>query len=245
MFGINYSEGLPYYFLLTLLLMDTIKILIADDHKLYREGIKSLLEDEENIDISIEVSSGVEVLEKLKKQPVDIILMDIDMPDMNGIEATRAVKELYPETRILILSMYDNLEFILDVLKAGASGYLLKSTESLDLVSAIKALALGSCYYSEKVSNKLCEYLNQINVNAFSDDKAAVAQPVLTQQANLTKRELEILQLIGKEYTNQEIADELFISTNTVFTHRKNLMKKLNVRNMAGLIRYASKYGII
>lgn len=222
--------------------MDTIKILIADDHKLYREGIKSLLEDEEGIDISIEVSSGREVLEKLEKQPVDVILMDIDMPDMNGIEATRAVKELYPDTRILILSMYDNLEFILDVLKAGASGYLLKSSESLDLTNAIKALALGSSYYSEKISNKLCEYLNQVNnvkpvpapETVPSDDKL-----------NLTKRELEVLELIGKEYTNQEIADALFISTNTVFTHRKNLMKKLNVRNTAGLIRCASKSGII
>lgn len=217
--------------------MGTIKILIADDHKLYREGIKSLLGDEEGIDISIEVSSGLEVLEKLEKQPVDVILMDIDMPDMNGIEATRAVKERYPDTRILILSMYDNLEFILDVLKAGASGYLLKSSESLDLISAIKALALGSCYYSEKVSSKLCDYLNQVNkipAPVPSDDKL-----------NLTKRELEILELIGKEYTNQEIADELFISTNTVFTHRKNLMKKLNVRNTAGLIRCASKNGII
>lgn len=212
-------------------------MLIADDHKLYREGIKSLLVDEKDIDISIEVSSGLEVLEILEKQPVDIILMDIDMPDMNGIEATRAVKERYPDTRILILSMYDNLEFILDVLKAGASGYLLKSNESLDLISAIKALALGSCYYSEKISNKLCEYLNQINNSA--------VPATANNHPHLTKREVEILKLIGKEYTNQEIADELFISTNTVFTHRKNLMKKLNVRNAAGLVRSAAKYGII
>ncbi len=217
--------------------MDTIKILIADDHKLYRTGIKSLLENEKDIDISIEVSSGVEVLEKLKQQPVDIILMDIDMPDMNGIEATRAVKESYPDTRILILSMYDNLEYILDVLKAGASGYLLKSSESLDLISAIKALALGSSYYSEKVSNKLCEYLNQVNLR--TEPLPVDGQPALT------KREMEILKLIGKEYTNQEIADQVFISTNTVFTHRKNLMKKLDARNTAGLIGAASKYGMI
>ncbi len=217
--------------------MDTIKVLIADDHKLYRTGIKSLLENEKDIDISIEVSSGVEVLEKLRQQPVDIILMDIDMPDMNGIEATRAVKESYPDTRILILSMYDNLEYILDVLKAGASGYLLKSSESLDLISAIKALALGSSYYSEKVSNKLCEYLNQVNLTP-------EPLPVDGQPA-VTKRELEILKLIGKEFTNQEIANQLFISTNTVFTHRKNLMKKLDARNTAGLIHSASKYGMI
>ena len=218
--------------------MDIIKVLIADDHKLYREGIKSLLEDDKDIHISIEVSSGAEILEKLVNNPIDIILMDIDMPDMNGIEATKVVKEHYPDTRILILSMYDDLEFILDVLKAGASGYLLKSSESLDLIGAIKALALGSCFYSEKISNKLCDYLNQVN---------QVAAPVIhtSDKPSLTKREQEILELIGKEYTNQEIAEELFISTNTVFTHRKNLMKKLSVRNTAGLIRYASKYGII
>lgn len=223
--------------------MDTIKVLIADDHKLYREGIKSLLNDEKEIDISVEVSSGLEVLEKLEQQPIDIILMDIDMPDMNGIEATKAVKMRYPDMRILILSMHDNLEFILDVLKAGASGYLLKSSESLDLISAIKALALGSSYYSERVSSKLCDYLNQINL------PAAVAAPpksvVSEEVTNLTRREKEILELIGKEYTNQEIADELFISTNTVFTHRKNLMKKLHVRNTAGLIHFASKNGMI
>lgn len=221
--------------------MDTIKVLIADDHKLYREGIKSLLHDEEDIAISVEVSSGREVLEKLEQQPIDIILMDIDMPDMNGVEATKAVKLRYPDMRILILSMHDDLEFILDVLKAGASGYLLKSSESLDLISAIKALVLGSSYYSERVSSKLCDYLNHINQPVAASPKPAASEDI----ANLTRREKEILELIGKEYTNQEIADELFISTNTVFTHRKNLMKKLNVRNTAGLIHFASKNGMI
>ncbi len=229
--------------------MDTIKVLIADDHKLYREGIKSLLNEERGIDISVEVSSGREVLEKLEQQPIDIILMDIDMPDMNGIEATKAVKKRYPEMRILILSMHDDLEFILDVLKSGASGYLLKSSETLDLINAIKALALGSSYYSEKVSDKLCDYLNQINQSATvaaPDGAEVYAKPAPSEDVtHLTKREQEILELIGKEHTNQEIADVLFISTNTVFTHRKNLMKKLNVRNTAGLIHFASKKGMI
>ena len=218
--------------------MESIKVLIADDHKLYREGIKALLDGETDIDIILEANNGEAILQTLAEHPVDIILMDIDMPGMGGVEATQAVKQQYPNTRILILSMYDDIDFILKVLKAGASGYLLKESENLDLHSAIKALAIGSCYYSDKISSKLSHYLVQLN-------EAELVAEVEEDAPSLTKREQEILALIGKEYTNVEIADKLFISTNTVFTHRKNLIKKLNVRNTAGLIRSATRFGFI
>ena len=216
--------------------MIPIRVLVADDHQLFRAGIKSLLENESDISILLEASDGAAILRKLAQHPIDIILMDIDMPGMNGVEATRLVKEQYPSIKILILSMYDDIDFILKVLKAGASGYLLKESENLDLASAIKALAIGSSYYSERISSKLCDYLAEVNV------------PVSLPPSNLpqlTKRELEILQLIAEEFTNTEIAEKLFISDNTVFTHRKNLLTKLSARNTAGLIRSASEYGLL
>ena len=215
--------------------MNPIRVLVADDHQLYRAGIKALLEHEQDIIITLEANDGAAILQKLAQQPVDIVLMDIDMPGMNGVEATRLVREQHPDIRILILSMYDDLDFILKVLKAGASGYLLKESENLDLASAIKALAIGSSYYSEKISTKLCDYLSDVTA----------PPPPPTDAPQLTKRELQILRLIGEEFTNVEIAQKLFISDNTVFTHRKNLLSKLNARNTAGLIRSASQYGLL
>lgn len=214
-----------------------IKVLIADDQHLYREGIKSLLHQEKSISVEIAVSSGSEIIDYLQEHPVDIILMDIDMPGMNGMEATRNVKEAYPAIRILILSMHDQLEFILEVLQAGASGYVLKDAQNLDLPSAIKALGAGNAYYSETVSKKLSNYLVQVH------NPALVANT--ENPPNLTQREQEVLSLIGKEHTNEEIAEQLFISINTVLTHRKNLLNKLNARNTAGLIMTATKLGFI
>ena len=216
-----------------------IKVLIADDQRLYREGIKSLLSEDKSISVEVVVSSGDKVVDHLRQHPVDIdiILMDIDMPGMNGIEATRNVKQAYPDTRILILSMHDQLEFILEVIQAGASGYVLKDAENLDLPSAIKALGAGSAYYSEVIAKKLSNYLVQIH------DASLVAN--LDNPPDLTQREQEVLSLIGQEHTNEEIGEKLFISTNTVLTHRKHLLKKLNARNTAGLIKSATKLGFI
>ncbi len=214
--------------------MEPIRVLVADDHQLYREGIKTLLENDDTITVTLEASSGTAILQELADHPVDVVLMDIDMPGMDGVEATQRVKRQHPDTRILILSMYDDLQFILRVLKAGASGYLLKETENLDLANAIRALAIGSSYYSERISDKLCDYLANPTPAVPSADAPS-----------LTKREAEILQLIAQEYTNTEIAEKLFISSNTVFTHRKNLLDKLDTRNTAGLIRVAAKLGLL
>ena len=216
--------------------MSPIRVLVADDQQLYRAGIKALLETDPDITITTEASDGAAIMQRLAQYPVDIVLMDIDMPGINGVEATRLVKDQYPAIKILILSMYDDLNFILKVLKAGASGYLLKDAKHLDLASAIRALATGSSYYSEKISVRLCDYLAEVNT-FFS--------PPPTDVPQLTRREKEILQLIGEEFTNVEIAEKLFISDNTVFTHRKNLLSKLNARNTAGLIRSASQYGLL
>ncbi len=215
--------------------MNLIRILIADDHKLFREGIKSILKEESAIRIEAEAGSGREILQKLETNEIDIILMDIDMPQMDGITTTYMVKETFPDTKILILSGYDDLKYILEVMSAGASGYLVKDAENLDLVNAIKTLAQGNAYYSHKIAEKLAEHLRNLQTKA----------PLPFGDITLTKREKEILQLIAREFTNQEIADQLYISTNTVFTHRKNLLKKFNARNTAGLIKYAAEYGLL
>lgn len=211
--------------------MKPISVLVADDHQLYRQGIKALLDGQEDIMVTLEASDGSAILQKLAQNPVDIVLMDIDMPGMDGVEATRRVKEQHPATRILILSMYDDLEFVLKVLRAGASGYLLKETENLNLANAIKALSIGGFYYSQRISDKLAGHLNHV----------ATPPP---NAPSLTKREREVLKLIGQEFTNHEIAQQLFISENTVFTHRKNLLSKLSARNTAGLIMSAARYGL-
>lgn len=215
--------------------MNLIRILIADDHKLFREGIKSILKEESCIKVVGEAGSGAEIIQKLETNNIDIILMDIDMPQMDGLIATRIIKERFPDTKILILSGYNDLKYILEVMRAGASGYLVKDAENLDLVNAIKTLAQGNAYYSHKIAEKLTDYLR----NSLSTPSLPLTGVTLTQ------REKEILQLIAEEFTNQEIADQLFISTNTVFTHRKNLLKKFNVRNTAGLIKHAAEYGLL
>ena len=215
--------------------MNAISVLIADDHTLFREGIKSILKEETDIKVEIEAGSGEEIMEKLEKQNIDIILMDIDMPQMDGVMATRKVKEKFPATKVLILSGYNDLKYILEVMRAGASGYLVKDAENLDLANAIKTLAQGNAYYSQSIAGKLSEYLRELQIKS--------TFPSL--DVSLTNREKEILQLIAREFTNQEIADQLFISTNTVFTHRKNLLKKFNARNTAGLIKYAAEYGLL
>ena len=215
--------------------MNLIRVLIADDHTLFREGIKLMLKEESDIKVEVEVSNGAEIVQKLENKNIDIVLMDIDMPQMDGIIATRKVKEKFPDTKVLILSGYNDLKFILAVISAGASGYLVKDAGNLDLVNAIKTLAQGNTYYSHKIAENLSEYVRNLQI-----------KPALPSgEIALTKREKEILQLIAKEFTNQEIADQLFISTNTVFTHRKNLLKKFNARNTAGLVKYAAEYGLL
>jgi len=206
-----------------------IRVLIADDHKLFREGIKSILKEDSNIQVVVEATNGIEILQKLEMEPVDIILMDIDMPQMDGVMATRKVKEKFPDTKVLILSGYHNVKFILDVMNAGASGYLVKDAENLDLINAIQALSQGNSYLSKKIAEQLSAYLKELPGH----------KEIIHEQIHLTGREKEILILISEEYTNQEIAEKLFISSNTVFTHRKNLLKKFNARNTAGLIKQA------
>ena len=208
--------------------------MIADDHRVFREGIVSILENTGEIRVIAQAQDGKEVMEKLRKARPELILMDISMGEAGGIETTRLVREQYPEIKVLVLSMHSESSYIVRMLEAGASGYLLKDAGSAELINAIKAVAEGHTYFSSQVSATLVDQL--VKGKKPPERKAGVP---------LTRREIEVLRLIAEEYSNPEIADKLFISIRTVDTHRRNLLEKLGVKNTAGLVKYAIKHGLV
>jgi DNA-binding NarL/FixJ family response regulator len=208
-----------------------IHVLIADDHQIIRDGIKSLLKELKDIRIVAEAGSGLEVQEQVQLQPVDVVLMDINMPH-SGIDTTRFLHEHYPGVKVLALTMHDEAEYISNILEAGASGYILKKTDKQELITAIRTIAEGGTYLSSEVSGILVKRMSQKPVRS-------------PYETPLTKRETEILVLIANQYTNQKIAEKLFVSTRTVDTHRRNLLQKLGVKNTAGLVRYAMEKGLV
>jgi DNA-binding NarL/FixJ family response regulator len=206
-----------------------INILIADDHQLLIDGIKAALAGIEDLNIAAEVYNGYQVLEKLDSGlPVDIILMDINMPKLDGLSCTKMVHKKYPEIKIIALSQYDEKRFVKQMVKNGASGYLLKDSGKDILVKAIRTVHGGESYFCERLSLRL------INQELKMEDTRSLFP-------KLTEREIEILRLIGRELSSQEIADKLFISFHTVESHRANLMSKAGVKNTAGLIRWATE----
>jgi DNA-binding NarL/FixJ family response regulator len=208
--------------------------MIADDHKIFRDGIVSILEDIDDMQVSQQADDGQEVLEKIEKEQPHIILMDITMGDTSGIDITKIVKTKYPEIKVLVLSMHAESGYIVKALEAGASGYLLKDAGSIEMINAIRTVFNGDTYYSQQVSNILVQHITQ------------GSQPKSDREGiPLTTREIEILKLIAEEFSNPEIAEKLFISIRTVDTHRRNLLEKLAVKNTAGLVKYALKHGIV
>lgn len=206
-----------------------IHLLIADDHQLLIDGIKTALSGLEDIQIVAEVNNGYQVLEKLDSGlKVDVILMDINMPKLDGLNCTKMVRKKYPQTRVIALSQYDEKRFVKQMVKNGASGYLLKDSSRDTLEKAIRAVNNGQNYFEEKLSMRLIsQELKMENTSALFP--------------KLTEREIQVLRLIGKELSSQEIADKLFISFHTVESHRANLMLKAGVKNTAGLIRWATE----
>ena len=210
--------------------MDPIRILVADDHALIRTGMKNLLEGNKEFLVVGEAADGEEVIQKARELKPDVVVMDISMPKVNGIEATRILKQSRPETGILVLTMHENAEYANQVFKAGASGYVLKNAGKEEISTAIYAVARGEKYFSSRVSEiVMSEYARQSEARS--------------SEAALTKREQEILDLIGKGLNNQQIADQLFISPRTVETHRTNIMQKLNIHDAPNLVRYALEHG--
>jgi DNA-binding NarL/FixJ family response regulator len=209
--------------------MNKIRVLIADD----RDGIISILEREKDMEVVGEASNGLEVLERISKTTVDVLVLDIDMGKPNGIEITGTIKRDYPDTRILVLTMMGLRDFIIHALEAGATGFLLKNAGKDEVLTAIRSVAKGDSYFSREVSAILIEHLSKPRTS-----RHRIAD------IPLSAREIEVLKLIAQEYSNPEIARELFISIRTVDTHRRNLLEKLGVKNTAGLVKYAIQKGL-
>ena len=210
-----------------------INVVIADDHQMFIDGIESLLVDVDNIHITGHALNGKEVLSLLGEAPVDLVLMDINMPIMDGIEATLRIREEYPSVRVLILSMHNDREMIARILEAGAAGYILKNTGKDELLNAINHVYEGDNYFSAAVSNTI--------MRGMMGGRASEEQE---PDVPITRRERDVLCGIVNELTTAEIADDLNISKNTVESHRKNLLSKTGVRNTAGLVRWALENGI-
>lgn len=207
-----------------------IRLIIADDHPLIIEGMRAALQKDEEILLMDEVHNGVALLQKMKEELPDVVIMDINMPDMDGIEATQHLRKQFPEVKVIAFSQYDDKHFIKRMLKAGAKGYLLKSTPVRELIKAVKLVNEGSVY--------LGKGLPDFYTTSTSKPKSSF-EPLLTQ------REKEILKLICQEKNSREIADHLYISLHTVETHRANLLQKTGARNIAGLVKWALENGIM
>lgn len=206
------------------------KILIVDDHKIVRDGIRSLLQDETDLKIVDEAENGKDALEKIIEYNPDLVLMDINMPVMNGIDCTKETTKKHPAVKVLALTMLNELEHIKNMLASGANGYILKNSGKDELTRAIRAVMAGHNYFSEEVKDAIMTEMFR---------KKSVPGKILGEKIPLTSRELDVLKLILQEYTNQEIADKLFLSVRTVDAHRRNLLEKTGARNTAGLVKYA------
>lgn len=210
--------------------MENIRVLLADDHQLVRNGIRNLLEDEKEIEVIGEVSNGQEALEAVSRLLPDLLIIDIRMPIMNGLDATRKLTASGLPTRALILSMHDDEDYILQSIDCGAAGYLLKDTSKEEFMKAIKVIYNGEKYFSGDVSKVLVS--NYLNVK-----EKKVPQDDTPQQYDITKRERQILGMIAEGAGNKEIAEQLGKSVRTIETHRFNIMKKLRVSNVVELLK--------
>lgn len=204
-----------------------LKIFLVDDHNLFREGLKFLLSGDDMILEIHEAKNGIELLKNLMHVKPDIILMDIEMPEMNGIEATREALKIYPMAKIIALSMYSDENFYTEMIDAGAKGFLLKNSKFEDVKKAIRDVHNGKSYFSPEILEAIIKQLNKAKYNKGNND--------------LTEREIEVLYNICKGFSNQEISDLLFISKRTVDKHRENILLKTHSKNTAGLVVYAIK----
>lgn len=215
--------------------MQKIKLMLVDDHAVVRSGIRMLLQAQADMEIVGEVESGAAAIVQTSELRPDIVLMDVEMPDMNGIEATRAIKKTAPETAVIALTMYEDDQYFFEMLKAGASGYVPKRAAPDELVHAIRTVSRGEVFLYPSLAARLVQdYLYR--------DESDVEEEAYD---DLTPREQEVLILIAEGLSNPEIADKLVISSKTVDRHRENIMRKLNLHSRIDLVKYAIKKGLI
>lgn len=213
-----------------------IRIMVIDDHQLIIDGIRFILLGEEEVLFAGGANNLKDALDFLSHNEIDVVLADISMPDHSGIEVTKKIKEIYPKIKVLALTMHEDITMITKMLEAGASGYILKRTNMNEVFEAIKVVADGGKYLGREVQAILMDYLSATASEEELPDDAPV---------QLTVRELEVLNLIAREYSNDDIANKLFISPRTVETHRRNIFTKTKTKTIVGLIKYAIHNGLI
>ena len=220
--------------------MTATRVLLADDHVVMRTGLRAWLEKLDGIEVVGEASDGREALALVAKMRPDIVLMDIGMRGLNGVEATARVQAEYPNVRVMILSMHENDEYVLRALQAGARGYVLKDAEPEELALALKAVARGKIYLSPAVSQFVVKDYLQCKT-----DPDGVTSPPVGGSVTLTVRQREVLQLLAEGHTNKQIAAVLHLSEKTIETHRLQLMRRLDIHDVPGLVRYAIRCGLV
>lgn len=220
--------------------MKRIRVLLADDHNLVRAGIRALLQNDPDIEVVAEAENGRQVRALAETHKPDVVLMDIAMPELNGLDATAQLVKEFPSVRVVILSMFATEGYVLSALRAGASGYLLKGAATPELALAIKAVARGETYLSSAVSKHVIEAFKR----STSDGQTGANKPGQDDIA-LTPRQREVLQLIAEGHSTKEIAEKLNISVKTAKTHRSELMRRLDMHDVASLVRYAMQIGIV
>jgi len=213
-----------------------IRVLIVDDHQLMIEGLKSLLEGEEDIAFVAGANSMAETLAFLEKNVIDVILMDINMPDGSGIEPTEKVRALYPSVKIIALTMHDDISVISKMIKAGASGYVLKCTNMNEVTEALRIVYKNGKYLSINTQIIIMENLGSTPEQTVNKGET---------RPTLSSREIEVLNLVAREYNNEQIAEKLFISERTVEAHRRNIFIKTKTKSIVGLMKYAIRNGLI
>ena len=213
----------------------SITVFLADDHTIVRQGLAKLLEAEPNIKVVGEAQDGREAVNKVQKLNPDIVIMDIAMPLLNGIEATRQIKKLLPQTRIIILSMHSHDRYISELINLGASGYLLKDATGGEIIKAVSAAMKGDIYLSPSISRRVVEDYLSLKKTSSREDL----------YAKLSNREREVFQMIAEGHSTRKISDILYVSPSTVKTHRANIMEKLQLDNISQLIQFAIRLGIV
>jgi DNA-binding NarL/FixJ family response regulator len=215
--------------------MKKISVLLVDDHTVVRQGLRALLKAEEDMEVVGEAENGRQAVILAKKTPPDVVVMDVAMPMLNGLEATRQILKGVPGTKVLVLTSYGDDECVQQLMHAGATGYLIKQTAANDLLKAIREVQRGNAFFSPSIAKRLRDQCRE----AFSNGQPA------RKSTELTSRESEVLQLIAEGFSNKQIAAELAISIKTVEKHRQQVMNKLNIHDVAGLTRYAISKGLV
>lgn len=215
--------------------MKPIRVLLAEDHRIVRDGLRMLLQSEPDFVIVAEAENGREAVAKAKETRPDVAILDISMPELSGLEATRLIKSESPQTQVLILTMHESDEYFFRALQAGASGYVLKKAATQDLLAAARAVSRGEAFLYPSVAKKLIgDYVSRVEAGAEEGG-----------YATLSEREREVLLLLAQGVSNQEIADRLAITQSTLQTHRAHVLEKLGLRTTADLIKYAVQHGLV